>query len=778
MPEPSGGQEKGRTDLQTGGEGYPVRRRTFLKSSAGLLSAGAAGCLGIGESENVGDAADRRTVNNNCWICRAGCGQRVVLEDGEAVDLTGVDGHPKASAGPGAEGTLCSKGLAQIEKTYNPNRITRPYIREDGDLRAADWKEAIEYAAGRLEQFREDHGPEKLLRYQGYPVHGTFHDLLFRDLYGAPIQVGRKTTCHGPFSDSWEWMSGYGREFPDWKNSEFMIAWGRNPMESFRGQWEPKGIIQTISENDATLVCIDPRYTKTAEVADRWIPIEPRTDGALALAMGNVIVKEGMYDEEFVEEWTYGFDAYRDAVSDKTPEWAAEITGVEADVIREVAVGFADAAPHAVAFPWTGLAFQGNGFKNCQNVHALNGLVGSVDRKGGTRQWRTGFELADPHEERGIEVPSNHRRRRKPDYDDHPYQRHVRDLSHNAVPKAVERGDIRGFVNNWSAPLKSGNSDAWADAVEEMDLVITVDAFWSGISQRADVVFPGASTLEQPFLATGGDGAYSESGWVTASEAVIEPIGDCRTDYQIYKALAEELGWGEYFPWETAAEYYDEQLAGVGLTFEEVAEESYETVSDVGYEGWREDGFDTATGKFQFDLDVVDEYADLAEETGASTAPEWHPPDDDIYGETTDEDYPLLLTDGFVQHLSRGHCQALEGSVDEYHDRYGFEDEDYDGNLLHINPEDAEPRGIETGDRVRVESPDGTLELVAHVYEGVRPGWVFTVSGFGEYSVAPDEAGANVMSINKERHVEPVSGQTDRNHPVEVAPAEAGGGTL
>ncbi len=752
-----------------------VRRRTLLKGAAGALSAAVAGCASRGADAGTRSESARRTVHNNCWICRASCGQAVHIENGDAVDLTGVDGHPKSSAGPGTEGTLCSKGLAQLDKTYNPNRITRPYIREDGDLRAADWDEAIAYAADRLEQFRETHGPEKLLRYQGYPIGGEFHDLLFRDLYGAPLQVGRKTTCHGPFSDSWEWMAGYGREWPDWRNSEYMIAWGRNPMESFRGQWEPKGIMETLAEHDATLVCIDPRYTKTAEIADLWLPIEPRTDGALALAMGHVIIEAELYDEAFVEEWTHGFDAYRDAVVDKTPEWAAEITDIDAETIREVAVGFAEAAPRAVAFPFTGLSFQGNGFKNCQNVHALNGLVGNVDRKGGTRHWRSGFSLADPFEERGIDVPANHEGRSTPDYDEHPFQRHVRDLSHNVVPTAVERGDIRGFVNNWSAPVKSGNSDAWAEALETMDLVITVDAFWSGVSRRADVVFPGASTLEQPFLDTGGDSAYSESGWVTASKAVIDPIGDCRTDYQIYSALAEALGWGEYFPWEDAAEFYDEQLSGIGRSFEDVAEQSYEIVTDVGYEGWREDGFDTETGKFQFDLDVVDEYAAIAADTGASTAPEWHPPDDDRYGETRDEEYPLLLTDGFVEQLSRGHCQALDEAVGEYHDRFGFRYDEYDGNLLHINPADADPRGIETGDRVRVESPDGELELVAHVYEGVRPGWLFTVAGFGEYSVTPDQAGANVMTINDERHVEPVSGMVDRNHPVEVAPAEGDG---
>ncbi|MEF8881629.1 MAG: molybdopterin-dependent oxidoreductase [Halapricum sp.] len=753
-------------------ENTTVSRRTFLKGSAVGAIGAAAGC--ISRADEAGDTAsqgERSVVHGNCWICRAECGQEITVEDGRAIDLTGVDGHPKASAGPDREGTLCSKGMAQLDKTYNPNRITQPHIREDGELRSASWEEAIEYAANELETFAEEHGPEKLLRYQGYPVaKHPWHNLLFKDLYGAPIKVGRKTTCHGPFSTSWEWMSGYGREWPDWQNSEYIIAWGRNVMECFRGQWEPKGVMDAKENNDATVVAIDPRYTKTAQKADKWIPIEPRTDGALALAMGHVIIEEELYDEEFVENWTYGFEAYKEAVADKTPEWAAEITGVDAGDIREIAIGFAKAAPSAVAFPWTGLAYQANGFKNCQNVHALNGLVGNIDRPGGTRQWSKGFSLADPHEKQGIDVPANYKDKPTPDYDDYPFQKHgIRDLSHNLVPKAVERGDIKGFVNNWSSPPKSGNTRKWLEALEDMELVITVDAFWDSVSKRADVVFPGASQIEQPFLKGGGDSSYSTSGWVTASRPAIEPVGDCKPDYRIYKTLAEEMGWGEYFPWESGAEYWDEQLEAIDMSFDELADQSYAIVSDVGYEQWKDGGFDTENGLFNFDLDVKDEYDELAEEMGTSTAPEWHPPDDKHYGETTNDEYPLLFTDVFVEQLSRGHCQALERSVEEYLDRYDVNDRDYDGNVLHINPEDAGERGIRTGDMVRVESTDDSIELMAHVYEGARPGWVATVNGFGETSSHPDGAGANSMILNKERHVEPVTGMTARNHPVEVS---------
>jgi thiosulfate reductase/polysulfide reductase chain A len=750
-----------------------VRRRTLLKAggAAAALGVSGVGLSGVGSevAATSDSSVERETVHGNCWICRASCGQEVTVEDGKAVDLTGVDGHPKASAGPGRDGTLCSKGMAQLNKTYNPNRIRKPHIREDGELRTATWDEALEFAAQRLEAFAEEHGSEKLLRYQGYPLaKHPWHDLVFKNLFGAPIKVGRKTTCHGPFSDSWAWMSGYGREWPDWQNSEYIIAWGRNVMECFRGQWEPKGVLEAIEQNDATLICIDPRYTKTAEAADEWIPIEPRTDGALALAMGHVIIEEDLYDEGFVAEWTHGFQSYKEAVADKTPEWAAEITDVDAATIREIAIGFASAAPRCVAFPWTGIAYQANGFKNAQNIHALNGLVGNIDSPGGTRQWHSNFGLDDPHEKQGIDVPANYEDKPKPDYDDYPFQRHVRDLSHNIVPKAVERGDLKGFVNNWSLPPKSGNTRAWFEALEEMELIITVDAFWNGVSKRADVVFPGASQLEQPFLKAGGDSSYSTSGWVTGSKAAIEPLGKCRTDYDLYKSLAQAMGWEEYFPWESGAAFYDSKLDAIDLSFDELAEKSYEIVADLPYRQYEDGGFDTENGLFNFDLDAKPEYDDLAAEMGVSTAPAWHPPDDEHFGETTDDEYPLLFTDLMVEQFSRGHCQALSQSLEAYAQRFGHDDVDYRGNYLHMNPADAAERGIEDGDWVKVVSADDEIELMANLWEGIRPGWVGTENGFGVGSTQPDEEGANSMILNKERHVEPTTGMTARNHPVEV----------
>ena len=110
-------------------ENPTVSRRTFLTGSTAAAVAATAGCLGSSNQlAKASSDTNREVVHGNCWICRAECGQEITVEDGRAINLTGVDGHPKASAGQDRDGTLCSKGMAQLEKTYNPNRITRPHV--------------------------------------------------------------------------------------------------------------------------------------------------------------------------------------------------------------------------------------------------------------------------------------------------------------------------------------------------------------------------------------------------------------------------------------------------------------------------------------------------------------------------------------------------------------------------------------------------------------------------------------------------------------------------
>ena len=748
-----------------------IDRRTFLKGSAAAAASvgiGGAGLSSVAQgSDGPNDDANGWVASGTCWDCHQLCGQRVRMENGNAVELKGVDGHPRGSPGEGREGRLCSKAHAQIEKAYDPHRIKEPYVRKDGELQKASWEEAFQVAADKLATFKEEHGPEKLLVGEGYDTDDMWKHL-FMDIYGSPNKVGHKTICHGPWSYTWGWMGGRGRPAPDHKNSEYIISWGRNLLEAFNGQWEPMGVLDAVEENDATVVTIDPRYTKTAQHSDEWLPIKPRTDGALALAMGNVIVEEGLYDEEFVDNWTYGFEEYKRRVADKTPEWAAEITGLEAEKIRTVARGFAEAAPNCYATIWTGITNQSNGQKNAQNIHALNGLVGNLDRPGGLRYWESPVDLADPYEVQGVEFPSNQEGRSQPlsDYEQYPFH-HLRGLAHAQFPEAVENGDVAGAFMYWFSPLKNSNTQDWIEALEEMDLLIAIDAYWNGMTERADVVFPESSQLEKPMLGSGGSGSYSTQGWITGSKAAIEPQWNTLPGFDILKGIAEAMGYGDYVPWDTKEEKINDALSGMDLTLEELDEKNYVIQGEYGYESWKEDGFDTATGKFEFVLDNVEDYVAAAEQAGLSPAPEYVPPEE--FGQVPDDEYPLEFTDAFVEQISRGGDQTLDHSRELLAQRWGLDHKDYRGNYLLLNPEDAEPRGIADGDMVTVESPAGEMSLMAHVTEGIRPGFTTTMLGYGKGSITPEEEGGNSMMLHSADLIEPVSGMVARHMKVEVS---------
>ncbi|MGM0372711.1 MAG: molybdopterin-containing oxidoreductase family protein [Halobacteriota archaeon] len=759
-----------------------LTRRSLLKAGAAGAGAAAMGVSGCVQSPaSAGQSSGGETVaHGNCWQCHKYCGMEVTLnEDGRAQELHGVDGHPRGSAGEGTNGTLCPKGLSQIEKAYSPRRIKQPHVRKDGELTKVSWDEAFEYAADMMESFDDEYGANRMVRLHGFataakheacPSSNPFGKL-FGNLYGASESVPHPVpTCFGSASQTYT-LAGIGgnMRWPDYPNTKYVLVWGRNPLETFAGQWEAKQLLRA-RERGATIVTIDPVYTETAKKSDRWLPIEPRTDGALALAMGNVIIEEGLYDEEFVSEYAHGFETYREAVADKTPEWAAEKTGLEAEAIREIAVGFAEAAPAAGMTSWTGLGQSPDHQKAAQSQVALLGLVGAIDRPGGQKFWKCA-PMKDPFED--LDLPNNAEGKENPMKD---YLPMAYESVQNKIPEAIQNGDVKGLTLYYRNPVKDGAAEEWLEALDELEMFITIDSFWSAVSRKADVVFPEASQLEKPMYGHGGYGAYNTKTWVTASKAAIEPQFDTRSGFDILKGLAEALGYGEFFPWESKEAYIDEQLSPVGLTLDELDEKNYELIDSYGYEKWKKGGFANGTDEFWFDFDKkFDElYKGLSKQYDFEfeTGPQWVPPG--TIGDELTEDHPLELFDHRTVFFSHGGDQALEKPTEQFAESMDKEHEDYRGNYLLINPRDAESRGIHDSDMVTVEGKHGSVRLMAHVTEGIVPGTVTMAYGFGEGSVQPDDGGidgANSMKLNTGDQIDPITGQIDRHLAVQVAPA-------
>ena len=761
--------------------GSALTRRNLLKS-AGVAAGAAAlgGCLSGDQSNS--QQGELSTAFGNCWMCSHNCGQKAYVRDGSVVNLTGVDGHPRGSAGEGTEGTLCPKGLAQLDKTHDPKRIKEPHIRKNGNLKKVSWEEAFKYTAERLVKFDENNGAETFLDATSWAETDIFRTV-WRDLYGSPERISRGIhVCAGPTFVTGGMMGvGSNNRVPDYQNSEYIISWGRNILNSFAGQFEAKGVLEAIENNGATLVTIDPQHTTTAQKSDEWMPIKPRTDGALALAMANVIIEEDLYDADFVENHTHGFEAYREAAMDMPPERAAEITGLAADQIRRVARGFAEAAPQAGISVWTGTAQASNGWKATQNITALNGLVGNIDKPGGLRLWK--YPATASFGEVCETDYTNRAEFKDPalnkydEYSEYP-ARHIEGIAHNLVPQMVDNDHINGIVCHHDDPLKDGNAEAWVEAIEAMDLVISIDAYWNGVSRRADIVLPEATQLEKDTLGTGNWSSYPNHKWVTGSKAAVEPQWNTKPDFDILKGIANEMAtatdnddWAVFQQWDSHEAYIDDQLSSIDLTLADIdsGEKNYELVEEYDYEQYG-DSF-----TFRFDLDQIDSFAQAAEEAGMDTAPEWVEPG--RYGDSTSEEYPLEFTDVRSVFFSHGSNQPHERLQDQFAKRNKLRETDYRGNYLYLNPEDADGRGIETGDMVAIESETGSGELMAIVTERARPGFVTAQYGFGQTSAITtgedtreqSADGMNTMMLH-DTQMDPITGQVDRHIAVDVAP--------
>ena len=223
------------------------------------------------------------------------------------------------------------------------------------------------------------------------------------------------------------------------------------------------------------------------------------------------------------------------------------------------------------------------------------------------------------------------------------------------------------------------------------------------------------------------------------------------------------MGWGEYVPWEDHEEFIDDQLQALDLTLEELStgEQNYAIVGEYGYEQWR----DSEGPAFRFDLDQIPPFSKAAEEAGMGTAPEWQPPG--TYGDELSEEYPLEFYDIRSVFFSHGSDQGIDRLLEEFARKNGLDNKEYRGNYLHINPTDAEPRGIETGDMVTIESETGGGELMAHVTEQIKPGVVTSEYGFGEGSTQEDYEGLNTMKLH-DTQMDPITGQVDRHIAVAV----------
>jgi anaerobic selenocysteine-containing dehydrogenase len=627
-------------------------------------------------------------IRSTCGVCQIGCGVLVHVDGGRVIK---IEGDPE---NPLSEGMLCSKGLASLEYLYHPNRLRRPLKRlgerGEGDWDPISWDEALDTVAGELAKTKEKYGAESVAFIEGSFKGGTqaSHLLRFASLFGSPNVAWQAHVCFAP--RLWASAITYGSyAIPDFEYPPSIImVWGKNLAANLPHVYQR--MVRAI-ERGARLIVVNTSNIDGVEKADLWLKPRPGSDLALALGMINVIVNEGLYDGDFVKNWTVGFDKLADHVQDYTPEKVAEISWVPVETIRQAARFYATNKP--ACLHWGNAIDHGvNSFQTARALCILRAITGNLEVPGGDLRWAQ--TLVDPlsqeyaltekisPEVRQRSVSSRHK---------------LLPINIKVVPQdvinAILYGDpyrIRAFYNmGCNGLITYPNAKQVYEAFRSLDFLAVADMFMTPTAAMADIVLPVATYLEANDVVVP---YYSLP--VALAQQKVTRVGECRSDYEIIRDLARRLGFGEYF-WDTDEQFLDFMLAPAGISFAEFKKIGA-LVGSKRYRSYRSGGFPTPSGK-------VELYSSQLKEDGFDPLPIYYEaPDTPLSAPELLAEYPLVFTsgkDGCYRHSTGRQLASLRGT--------------HPVPVTQIHPQTAKQLGIAEGDWVYIETRHGRIKQKA-----------------------------------------------------------------
>lgn len=576
----------------------PLTRRQFLKLTA--VAGGSAAAMGglqavlnatpAGAQEGLlAPSGEEHIVPSVCLLCPSGCGVLVRVADGRAVKLEGNPMHPINT------GSLCPKGQAAPELLYNPDRLTGPLRRVgergSGEWEPITWDEAVQIVAQKLNDLRAAGHPERAACLYG-ETRGQMRPFLerFMQAVGSPNAISHDSLNIEAAKLATYYTQGvYDLPAYDLENSNYVLSFGANLLEAGR---TPQRMVSGYSymrrgrAERGKVVVIDPRQGVTGAKADEWIPIAPGTDAALALGLANVIIRSGLADSDFVHNYSFGFEDFKDGegkshkgfkefvLQNYPPSRVEQITGVPATTISRLAGEFAGNPPAVAILPGKGGLLNGsiNGLYTAMAVHMLNALVGSIETPGGVLTQRY-FPCADwpklpadPVAERGRTAERLDGAGARFPLARHAYQA-VADHISEGYPYPVEML----FLYDANPVYEVPGGTRFVEAFQKAPFIVSCASFMDETAQYADLVLP-----EPTFLERWQDDAIEGLGYpgVGLRQPVVEPLYDTLNTGDFLLRVAQAMGdpVAGAFPWSNFEELLKDRLKTIGAEWETLKE--------------------------------------------------------------------------------------------------------------------------------------------------------------------------------------------------------------
>ncbi len=666
--------------------------------------------------------------------CHNQCGILVYSKDNTVFK---VEGDPEI---PFNEGRLCVRCLVLPEVVHSPYRLTHPLKRtgERGQdqWQRISWDDALNLIEENFHRIRSEFGPEAVTVLTGtgrninhilaklsYSAFGTpnMSPAFFSGVacYAPKLNLMQSTfggfactDCSQMFADRYD--------NPDWIPPRCMIIWGNNPVvsnpDSFMGYW-----IVECMKRGTKLIVIDPRFTWLASRADIWLQLRPGTDPAIALGLIHIIINENLYDHEFVENWTAGFDSLKERASGFSPNKVEQISWVPKEKLIEAARLYATSKPAAIQW---GVAIEQHkaGMSTLLGVQDLWALTGNVDVPGGNIINRPGVDYVNlPPFAWGIEDMPRETLKKTLGRDDFPFYKGAQP---DCTAEAMYSGKPYPIKMAWiqaTNPLTCTGADPGKayEALRQCDFVVSADLFMNPTAVAcADLVLPAGSVLERDSIR-----AEFVGGWWGPLRAInkVVQVGEAKSDEAILLEVGKRLN-PDAFPWQNVQEMLDWLIRDTGLTFTELRENPIPRYAPFEYRKYekgllRRDGapgFRTESGKYNL-------YVPAFEKIGLDCLPYYEePPESPVSTPELASEYPLVLTTGArswgLFHSEHRQIPALR----EIHPEPEVE----------IHPQTAAGLGISEGDWVWIENSHGRCRQKAMITSTIDPRVVHAKHGW------------------------------------------------
>ena len=643
--------------------------------------------------------------------CPDACGVLITVEDGRATKIQGDPAHPVT------RGFLCAKVAKYLDRVYSPQRVLYPMRRVgpkgpagESTFQRISWDDALGEITSRFKQISAEFGSEAILPYSYGGTLGMlngasmdrrfFHRLgasqLERNICSEAGEAGLKSVIGAKL----------GTEPEQFAHSRYIICWAANIHGNNVHLWP---FISEARRAGAKLVVIDPYRTRTAAVADWYLPINPGTDVALAMGMMHVIIKEKLFDDDYVAKHTLGFEQLCEKVQDYSLERVANWTGISAADIEKLAREYATTHPAVIRVNY-GIQRAENGGMATRAVTMLPCITGSWKQVGGGLQLSTSDAYGlnkDALDRKDLMQKSLGRA-----------ARNINMVELASALNAVDNPPVKAlFVYNSNPAAVAPDHNEVIRGLMRPDLFTVVhEQFLTDTTDYADIVLPATTFFEHKELQK----AYGHY-YLQMSHQAIEPLGECRSNVELFRSLARSMGFEDECFNESVDEMMDAALQSTnprlkGIDRERLEHEGHVRLglgNQISVPGSQFSAFlPFAEGNFPTPSGKAELYNEALKAQGLDPVLQFVPPDESRHSKQA-KAYPLEM-------LARKADNFLNSTFSNLPSVQQLEEV----GLLEMSAADASLRGISDGDTVRAFNRRGEILLKARVDGTVQPGVV------------------------------------------------------